>query len=133
MRRTQWSRLMRATLFSLSTFGSMAFAEDEGLWIPDVVTVNHIEELLRKMPPPTYGTVKADSFDSYGRYYTGQTNAGRKQIFASFYSVDPKVWPPGMHIGSPQQMMSGRGCHQLLVLYDVAEDRIKQFVCYGLG
>jgi hypothetical protein len=30
-------------------------------------------------------------------------------------------------------MMTGGGCHQLLMLYDVAEDRIKQFVCYGLG
>jgi hypothetical protein len=95
--------------------------------------VIQVEELLRKMPLATYGAVKADSFDSYGRYYTGQTNAGRKQIFASFYSVDPKVWPPGMHIGFPQHMMTGGGCHHLLMQYDVAEDRIKQFVCYGLG
>jgi hypothetical protein len=133
MRKTQWRRLTRATLFCLSAFGSMAFAEDDGRWIPDAATVNHVEELLRKTPLPKYGAVKADSFDSYGRYYTGQTNAGRKQIFATFYSVDPKVWPPGMHIGSPHRMMTGGGCHQLLMLYDVAEDQIKQFVCYGLG
>jgi hypothetical protein len=133
MGKTQWRRLMRATLFCLSAYGNTALSEDDGHWIPDVATVIHVEGLLRKMPLPTYGAAKADSFDSYGRYYMGQSNAGRKQIFASFYSVDPKVWPPGMHIGLPQHMMSGGGCHQLLMLYDVAEGRVKQFVCYGLG
>ena len=68
MRKRPWRRLLRATLFCLSAFGSMAFAEDDGHWIPDVATVIHVEELLRTMPPPTYGAVKADSFDSYGRY-----------------------------------------------------------------
>jgi hypothetical protein len=133
MRSILCRRLIRATLFCLCSFGSLAFAENGGDWVPDVATVNHVEELLRKMPPPTYGTVKSDSFDSYGRYYTGHTNAGRKQIFASFYSADPKQWPPGVHIGSPHYMMSGGGCHNLIILYDVAEDRIKQYVCYGLG
>lgn len=91
MRKISWRRLLRATLFCLTAFGSMTFAQDDGYWIPDVATVIHVEELLRKMPVPTYGTVKADSFDSYGRYYTGQINAGRRQIFTSFNSVDSKV------------------------------------------
>jgi hypothetical protein len=133
MRKRRWRRFISATLFCLSAIGSMAFAQDDGHWIPDAATVNHVEALLRKMPLPTYGAVKADSLDSYGRYYTGETKAGRKLIAASFHSADPKVWPPGMHIGLPSRMMTGGGCHQLLMLYDVAEDRIKLFVCYGLG
>jgi hypothetical protein len=60
---------MRTGLFCLCVFGSIAFAEEAGVWTSDVATVNHIEELLRKMPAPTYGdgAVKADAFDRYGR------------------------------------------------------------------
>ncbi|MEJ0005792.1 MAG: hypothetical protein WDM77_05245 [Steroidobacteraceae bacterium] len=133
MRTTAWRRLMRATLFCLAALGSLAFAQDDGHWIPDVATVNHVEDLLRMMPPPAHGAVKADPFDSYGRYYVGQTDAGKKQIFANFYSMNPKTWPPGMHIGPADQMLMGGGCKHILMLYDVAEDHIKLFVCYGLG
>jgi hypothetical protein len=133
MKKREWHRLLRTTLFCLYAFGSIAFAGDARLWTPDVATVNHIEELLRRMPVPTYGVVKADPFDLYGRYYVGQTNAGRKQIGADFYSMDTTKWPPGTHIGTPPYLETGGGCHHLMALYDVAEDRIQYFVCYGLG
>jgi hypothetical protein len=133
MKGPQKRRLTKATALCLGVFWSGAFAEENGNWIPMRATVNHVEELLRKMHPPTWEGEQAGSFDSYGRYYTGQTNAGRKQIFAQFYSLDPKVWPPGVHIGSPAQMVAGGGCKNLMVVYDVTEDRITQFVCYGLG
>ena len=133
MRRTQWRRLIREALFCLCAFGSMAFGEDDGDWIPDLATVNHVEELLKKMPLPTYGAVKADSFDSYGRYYTGAIKDGRQVIGASFYSTDPKEYPPGIHIGREHWVATGGGCHHLMMLYDVAEDRVTLFVCYGLG
>ena len=137
MRKTAWRRLMRATILCVSPFLSVAFAEDQGYWTPDVATVNHVEELLRKMPPPTLGDpVNADPFDSYARYYSGGTDsAGRKVIVASFYSnsMNPKEYPPGMHIGREHMVSTGGGCHHLIVVYDVAEDRIRTFVCYGLG
>ena len=135
MQPRHWFRLLAATLLCVSLLWTMAFAEDQGDWTPDVATVNHVEDLLRKMPPPTYASVKADPFDNYARYYTGETKDGRKLIGASFYSnsMDPKEYPPGMHIGREHMVSTGGGCHHLLMLYDVAEDRVIQFVCYGLG
>jgi hypothetical protein len=110
----------------------VAFA-DSSLWTPDLAQVTHIEQLLRQMPMPKKQNWVSDSFDSYGRYYTGLTEGSHKVIYANFYSLDSKLYPPGVHVGVDFPVTTGGLCAHLTVRYDVAEDRVTEFECYGLG
>ena len=112
-----------------------ACSQSDGYWLPDSKTVTLIEQAVRQMPPPTTGDLKAGSIDSYGRYYTGVALNGHKVVYGVFLSMDPTRYPPGVHIGSfkDQPHMTGGGCDQLNVWYDVDEHRVTEFHCYGLG
>jgi hypothetical protein len=87
------------------------------------------------MPLRKTGNSLATSTDRYGRYYTGVTLNGRKVVYGVFLPMDPARYPPGIHIVpfENQPHMTGGGCSQLNVWYDVAEDRVTEFHCYGLG
>lgn len=99
------------------------------------MTVEHIEQTLRQMAPPKLFNWQATALDTYGRYYTGVTTDGRKVIFGVFLSMDANRYPRGVHIVpfDRQPHMTGGLCAQLTVWYDVAEQRVRQFICYGLG
>jgi len=119
----------------LSAVSAQADPQSNGYWVPDSRTVDRIEQTIRHMPLPTLGDWTATSLDSYGRYYTGATLNGRKAVIGVFLSMDPTRYPRGIHIVpyKDQPHMAGGLCAQLDVWYDVAEERVKEFHCYGLG
>ena len=114
---------------------TQAYPQSESYWIPDSKTVDRVELAIRQLPPPRTNDWVATSIDSYGRYYTGVTLNGHKLVYGVFLSMDPTRYPPGIHIvpHGNQPHMSGGLCTQLNVWYDVAEERVTEFHCYGLG
>ena len=123
------------TVGLLCAVSVQAYSQGGDYWVPDLKTVERVEQTIRQMPPRTKGAWVATSIDSYGRYYTGITLNGHKVIYGVFLSMDVTRYPPGVHIvrveGQPH--MSGGGCSQLNVWYDVGEERVVEFHCYGLG
>ena len=119
----------------LSAVAVQAAPQGDGYWVPDSKTVDRIEQTIRHMPLPTLGNWTATSIDSYGRYYTGETPDGHKVVIGVFLAMDPVRYPRGIHIVpyTEQPHMTGGLCAQLSVWYDVAEDRVKGFHCYGIG
>ena len=112
-----------------------ASSQSEDYWLPDSKTVDRIEQAIGRMPLPTTGKWAATSLDNYGRYYTGVTLNGHRVVFGVFLSMDPARYPSGIHIVpfEKQPLMTGGGCSQLNVWYDVGEERVTEFHCYGLG
>jgi hypothetical protein len=119
----------------LSVASTQACSQSGGHWLPDSKTVDRIEQAIGHMSLRKTGNWTETSTDSYGRYYTGVTLNGRKVVYGVFLSTDPTRYPPGIHIvpfeGQPH--MTGGGCRQLNVWYDVSEERVTEFHCYGLG
>jgi len=105
-----------------------------GYWLPDATTVDRVERAVRQMPPPKTGDRVATSLDDYGRYYTGVTLNGRKVVYGVFLSMDPSHYSPGVYIvpRDKQPAIAGGMCTQLNVWYDVADERVTEFHCYGL-
>jgi hypothetical protein len=114
---------------------AQTYSQSEGHWLPDSKTVDRIEQAISHMPLRKTGEWTATSTGSYGRYYTGVTLNGRKVVYGVFLSMDPTRYPPGIHIVpfEAQPHMTGGGCTQLNVWYDVSEERVTEFHCYGLG
>ncbi len=130
--RTSQLKCTAVLILAVSTPG---YSQDGGSWIPDSKTVDRIEETIRQMPLPTLQNWTATAIDSYGRYYTGQTRNGHKIVVGVFLATDPVRFPHGVHIVSHEQLpgMAGGLCGQLDLLYDVTEQRVTAFRCYGLG
>jgi hypothetical protein len=110
-------------------------SQSDGYWLPDSKTVERIEQAIRHAAPPATGDLTATSVDNYGRYYTGVTLNGHRVVYGVFLSMDPTRYPRGIHIVpfEDQPHMTGGGCSQLNVWYDVSEERVTEFHCYGLG
>jgi len=67
---------------------------------------------------------------------TEVTVNGRKLIYGAFLSMDPVRHPPGIHILPSESWpvrLTGGGSAQLNVWYDVADERVTEFHCAGLG
>jgi hypothetical protein len=121
---------------ALAADQSKSNLQSEGYWLPDSKTVDRVEQAVRQLPPPTTLNLVATSLDNYGRYYTGVTLNGRKVIYGAFLSMDPIRYPRGVHIvpfESWPLRTTGGGCAQLNVWYDVADERVTEFHCAGLG
>ena len=60
---------------------------------------------------------------------------GHKVLIGVFLSMDSALYPPGIHIVpiEKQPHVAGGLCSQLRVWFDVSENRVTAFQCYGLG
>ena len=112
-----------------------AYPQERGYWLPDRAVVANIEHDIAQLPLRTKGSWRAAALETYARYYTGITLEGRKVVYGVFLSMDPQSYPPSVHIvqWSDQPEMTGGGCTQLNLWYDVGTAKITEFHCYGLG
>lgn len=123
------------TVVVLMTLSTQAISQSDRYWLPDSETVARLDQTIRTMPLPRLGNWVATSIDSYGRYYTGMTLNGHKVLIGVFFSMDSALYPPGIHIVpiEKQPHVAGGLCSQLRVWFDVSENRVTAFQCYGLG
>lgn len=97
----------------------------EGTWTPSSELVAKVEAHL---------TLPAGSqpIGSYGRYYYGRFEQGRRVLVGEFVLEDSS---PGVHIIAPAnapKVLDG-GCSVVNLVYDPTHEKIVSFFCNGSG